>query len=122
MPVDDARQLLALLGIGGRGDGERELEQLDLARGDGVELESVEARGLFGVVDGGGDRLFVELGGDGLGIVGDVGGLDPVGAAGVHAQEEELLFRVIDELAGLFGGSLGVRGECHRGESTGDAR
>ena len=119
---DDARQFLALLGIGGGGEGEGELEQFDLAGGDGVELEPVEARGLLGVVDGGGDGLLVELGGDGLGIVGDVGGLDPVGAGGVDAEEEELLFGVVDEFAGLFGGCLGVRGECHGGEGTRDAR
>ena len=122
MPLDDAGQFLALLGIGGRGEGERELEKFEFAGGDGVELQPVEARGLLGIVDGGGDGLLVEFGGDRLGIVGDVGGLDPVGAAGVDAENEELLFRVIDELAGLFGGCLGVRGECHRGKVAREAR
>ena len=81
MPVTMRVSSSLSLGSDGRGDGERELEQFDLAGGDGVEFEPVEARGLLGVVDGGGDGLFVEFGGDGLGIVGDVGGLDPVGAA-----------------------------------------
>ena len=49
-------------------------EQLDLARGDGVELEAVEAGGLLGILDGGGDGALVQFGGDGFGVVGDVGG------------------------------------------------
>ena len=117
----DACQFLALPGIGRGGDGERKLEQFELAGGFGVEFEPVEARRLLGVGNGGGDRLFVELGGDGLRIVGDVGGLDPVGAGGVYAQEQEFLFRVMDEFAGLFGGGLRVRRQCHRGQGTGDA-
>ena len=115
---DDAGQFLALLGIGGSGDGEGELEQFELAGGDGVEFEPVEAGGLLGVVHGGGDGPFVEFGGDGLGIVGDVGGLDPVGAGGVDAEEEEFLLGVVDEFARLLGGCLGVGGECHGGEGT----
>ncbi len=118
----DACQLLALRGIGGGGDGEGELEQFELACGHGVEFETVEARGLLGVGHGGGDGFFVEFGGDCLGIVGNVGGLDPVGAGGVYSQEEEFLFGVVDEFARLFGSCLGVGGECHRGEGARGAR
>ena len=89
----DAGQFLALLGIGGGGDGEGEFEQLELAGGDGVELEAVEAGGLLGIVHAGVDGALVEFGGDGFGIVGDVGGLDPVGAAGVDAEEEQVSVR-----------------------------
>ena len=60
----------------------------------------------------------IELCGQKLGVVGDVGGLDPIGAGGVDAEEEELLFGVVDEFARLFGGCLGVGGECHGGEGT----
>ena len=90
---DDAGELLALLGVGGRGDGEGELEQFDLAGGHGIELQTVESRGLLGVVDGGGDGPLVEFGGEGFGVVGDVGGLDPVGAAGVDAEERGVSVR-----------------------------
>ena len=83
---DDAGEFLALLGIGGGGDGEGELQELDLAGGDRIELEAVESGGLFGVVDGGGDGALVELGGEDLGVVGDVGGLDPVGASGIDVR------------------------------------
>ena len=53
-----------------------------------------------------------------LGVVGDVGGLDPVGAGGVDAEDEQFLLGVVDELAGLFGGGLGVGGEGQGGEAT----
>ncbi len=109
------RELLAFLRVGGGGDGKRELEQLDLAFGDGVELEPVEAGGLLRVLDRGRDSLLVEFGGDQFSVVGDVRGLDPVGTAGIDAQGEELLFDVVDEVAGFFGGRFGIGGEGDRG-------
>ena len=118
----DAGQFLALLGIGGSGDGEGELEQLELAGGDGVEGEAVEAGGLLGVVDVGVDGALVELGGDGFGVVGDVGGLDPVGAGLIDAQDEQFLLGIVDEFAGVLGGGLGggAGGEERRGEQAGE--
>ena len=106
---DDAGQLFALLGIGGRGDGEREFEQLDFARRDRIELQPVEPRQLLGILHGGGDGALVELGRQGFGVVGDVGGLDPVRACRVDAQDEQLLLHVIDKLAGFLGGRLARR-------------
>ena len=77
---EDAGQVGALLGIGGSGDGERELQQFHLSIGDRIEFQAIEFGGLLGVVDRGIDGALIELGGDGFGIVGDVGGLDPIGA------------------------------------------
>ena len=83
-----------------------------------VELEAVEARGLLGVVHGGVDGALVELGGEGFGIVGDVGGLDPIGACRVDAEDEQLLLGVVDELARLFGGGFGVGAGSQGGEGA----
>ena len=105
---DDARQLLAFLRVGGSGDGERKLQQLELARGNRVELEPVEACGLFGVIDSRGYRALIQLGRQDFGIVGDISGFDPVGAGGIDAEDQELLLDIIDELAGLFGGCLRI--------------
>ena len=96
------RQLLAFLGVGRGGDGEGELQQFDLAGGDGIEREAIEARGLLGVLDRGVDFALVEFGGDILGVVGDEGVLDPVGAVLVDLENQELLLGVVDELPGIF--------------------
>ena len=82
------------------------LRSLSLRAVTGSSAEAVEARGLLGVIHGGGDGAFVDLGGQGFGVVGDVGGLDPIGAAGLDAQRQQLLLGVVDELAGLLGGGF----------------
>ena len=75
----------------------------------GSSVEAVEARGLLGVIDRGVDGALVDLGGDGLGVVGDVGVFDPVGAAGVDIEGEEFLLGVVGEFAGLVGRGLRAR-------------
>jgi hypothetical protein len=102
----DARQLFAFLGILGGGDGEREFEQFELARGGRVEAEAVEAGGLLGILHLGVDGALVDFGGEGFGVVGDVGGLDPVGAAGIDIQGEQVPLGLIGEFARVIGRRL----------------
>jgi hypothetical protein len=80
----DAGELLAFVWIGGRGEGQGELQQRDFARRLRVELEAGELRRFLSVVHGGIDGALIDLGGHGFRIVRDIGGFDPVGAARVH--------------------------------------
>ena len=71
--------------------------------------------------DPGRDRLLVGHGRQDLGVVGDVGRLDPVRPAGLDPELEEVLLGVADELPGLFRrwglcggrGRLGMRVSGH---------
>src|ERR1019366_5203577 len=62
------------------------------------QLERIEPRGFLRQVDGGVDEAFIGLGGQGLGVVGDVGGLDPVGALALDRQRQQPGLGVCDEL------------------------
>ena len=54
--------------------------------------EAIEARGLLGILDSGGDGALIQLGGERFGIVGDVGVLDPIRARGIDALPRPMLF------------------------------
>ena len=82
----DARELFGLLRIRRCCEREAELQDLDLARRDGVDRQSIELRGLLRVSYLGIDGALIEFGGDIFGIAGDIGGFDPIGAAGVNVE------------------------------------
>src|SRR5882724_628771 len=82
-----------------------ELAFIDRRESDAVELFSVESK--FG---GDGRQLAVGVGSKGVGIVGDVGLVDPVGALLLVGKIGELMLGVIEELLCLLG-----RGRSRRG-------
>ena len=100
----EARQLRRLGRIVGRGHGQRELQEPELARRLRVDLHAVEAGGLLGVPHARGDGLLVGLRREDLGVVGDVGRLDPVGATRVDPELQQVLLGRLDELLRLVGG------------------
>jgi hypothetical protein len=97
-----ARDLGVQLGIGGRGQGDAELDQEQLAFDILGQGQAVEAGGLFSQTDLDCDRLLVGRGGDGLGIVGDIGLLDPLRDVGGVGGIEQLGFGLLDEGASLL--------------------
>jgi len=80
----DAREFLALLGVGGSGQGQRQLQQFHLAGHILRQLQGIEPRGFLRQIHGQVDEAFIGLGCQGLGVIRNVGGLDPVGAAAIH--------------------------------------
>ena len=116
----NAGELFALFGIRRGGEGEGEFQDFELAGGDGIEAEAIEAGGFLGVVDSGIDGALVEFGGDSFGIAGDVGGFDPIGAAGIGVEGEELSLGIVGELARLVGRGFpaGAGGKGEQGEEA----
>ena len=107
----DPRQLRALGGIRGSGHRQRELEELELARRLLGHRDLVEAHRVLRVLDARLDRLVGGLRREDLGIVGDVRGLDPVGAALSGPELQQRLLGSVDERLGVgrggrAGGSL----------------
>src|SRR5882724_5708714 len=82
-----------------------ELTFVDRRESDAVELFGVESK--FG---GDSRQLAVGVGGESVGIVGDVGLVDPVGALLPIGKSGELMLGVIEELLCLLG-----RGRSRRG-------
>ena len=82
--MDAAMRVSSSLSLGSAGVARvsESFSSLILRRDIVRQLQRIEARGLLGQLDGGVDGALIGLGGEGLGIVGDVGGFDPVGAAG----------------------------------------
>ena len=117
----DARQLLALFGIFGSGEGERGFEQLELAGGGGIQAEAFEAGGVLGICHLRVDGALVDFGVDGFGIVGDVGILDPVGAAGIDIESEQVPLGVFREFARVIRRGFG-RARIESGEERSEAQ
>ena len=68
-----------------------------LASQVGGQLQAVEAGGLLGEIHLRGNGALVRLGRQDFRVVGDVGGLHPVGAAGVYTQLQQFGLGVLDE-------------------------
>ena len=89
--------LRTLAGIGRSGKHQGNFQEQHLARQVGGQLQAVEARGLLGEFHLRGNGALVRLGRQNFRVVGDVGGLYPIGAAGVHAEFKQFGFGVFDE-------------------------
>src|SRR5207237_6351568 len=73
----------------------------------GRKSNGVEFLGIERELGGHGGELAVGVGGESVGVVGDVGLVDPVGALLLIGKIGELLFGVVDEFLGLLGGGHG---------------
>src|SRR2546426_1028090 len=71
---------------------------------------AVEFLGIERELGGHGGELAVGVGGESVGVVGDVGLVDPVGALLLIGKIGELLLGVVDEFLGLLGGGHGRGG------------
>src|SRR5882762_3019161 len=85
-----------------------ELAFIDRRESDAVELFGVESK--FG---GDSRQLAVGVGGESVGVVGDVGLVDPVGALLLVGKVGELMLGVIEELLCLLGSGLRSRRGVH---------
>src|SRR5690348_6838914 len=75
-----------------------------------------EALRFFDELDLNGDRALVCLGSQGFGIVGNVGGLHPVGTLSVGVERKEAGFGFIDEFTGVVeSGGSGKHGSREKG-------
>ena len=86
-----------LLGVGGRGEHQRNFQEQHLARQVGGQFQAVEAGCLLGEIHLRGNGALVRLGRQDFRVVGDVGGLHPIGAAGVYTEFQQLGFGVLDK-------------------------
>ena len=109
----DPRELFALDGVCRGGQRQGVLQELLLARQVRRQRQAVEPRGLLGVVRGCGDQPLVGLRGEDLRVVGDVGQLDPGGAARVDRQREQLRLCIFEKRPRLLDGRLRARGLAH---------
>ena len=115
-PGCDPGQLLALLGIGRRGDGQRQLEELQLALQVGRELQLLESGRLLHKIDGRRDRPLVRPRGQNFRVPGNEIGLDPTGSPGLGDQVGQSRFHVVQEGLGLGRGGQpagGGQGDCN---------
>ena len=103
-PGCDLAQLPALIRVFRGGQHDRSLEDLDLPPKLGGQLDVVEAAGGLGVLHGLDRRPFAQHGRDGLGVLGDVGRLDPRRPRGRVVQLGEGFVGLGDEGASLLGG------------------
>ena len=109
---DDAGKLALQRGLRGRHGGERGLQQVQLAGEIGRQVRRIEAGRGGGQLRGGGHQLGVGGGGQGVGIVVDIGAAHPVRAARGNPQFQQARLGFSDELARGVGidGRRGGRG------------
>ncbi len=115
----DAGQLRALLRIARRRQRGGHAQQVQHARGVRVQpLHVLEARGLLDGLVQVGHHLLVHHGRVPLGVVGDVGGLDPLGRGLPRPQPLEILVHSGGELASILGRGSDLGGLLLDGRSA----
>ena len=98
-PRGDPGQFPALLGIGGRGQREREFQQFHLARQLRRQRQLVEPRGLLGEGYRGRDRPFVGVRRQQFRVARDVGRVNPVRALVHRGEFQHPGLRLLHELS-----------------------
>ncbi len=98
---EDPGKFRRLLLVRGGGNRKRQLQQQHLPGQVRRQVHAVESRGLLDQLRGGGHPAIVGLCRDALGVVGDVGGADPVGQRGIRGKLEQLRVRALEELLRL---------------------